>query len=82
MAPPVFSHLYSKSRNLLSQLYKWPPRFFGLWPPRIFGPVYGPVMFSINLNIHRRMFELNLHMTDKTTETRMVRRGVVCNKAG
>ena len=33
MAPPVFSHLCSKSRNLLSQLYKWPPQFFRPWPP-------------------------------------------------
>ena len=34
MAPPVFSYLYSKSRNLLSQLYKWPPQIFcSMAPP-------------------------------------------------
>ena len=34
--PPSFFTLCSKSRNLLSKLYKWPPRFFGPWPPRFF----------------------------------------------
>ena len=50
MAPPIFLHLCSKSRNLLSQLYKWPPQYFGPWPPQIFEPVYGPANNKIYKN--------------------------------
>ena len=42
MAPPVFSHLCSKSRNLLSQLYKWPPQIFWTLAPPDFSTCLRP----------------------------------------